>query len=102
MNTHNPAHAGQLIAEWLDGLKEGGQPVSITVESEPLEPRPCCWKLRHAANFLPERIHSKVLTLTRCIHKTCWLRRGGVRSACVQNTHAQRRPNACPDDQVDP
>ncbi len=30
MNMHNPAHAGQLIAEWLDGLKENDQAISIT------------------------------------------------------------------------
>ncbi|MEC7120380.1 MAG: HigA family addiction module antitoxin [Pseudomonadota bacterium] len=30
MNMHSPAHAGQLIAEWLDGLKDEGTPISIT------------------------------------------------------------------------
>ena len=30
MNMHNPAHAGQLIVEWLDGLKHNGQSISVT------------------------------------------------------------------------
>ncbi|GAC1378270.1 MAG: HigA family addiction module antitoxin [Aquirhabdus sp.] len=30
MNMHNPAHAGQLIQEWLDGLKSEGTPVTVT------------------------------------------------------------------------
>ena len=30
MNMHNPAHAGQLIVEWLDGLKRNGQSISVT------------------------------------------------------------------------
>ena len=34
MNMHNPAHAGQLIADWLDGLKESGQSISITQLAE--------------------------------------------------------------------
>ena len=34
MNMHNPAHAGQLIADWLDGLKESGQQISITQLAE--------------------------------------------------------------------
>lgn len=29
MNMHNPAHAGQLIVEWLDGLKHNGQSISV-------------------------------------------------------------------------
>jgi plasmid maintenance system antidote protein VapI len=27
---YNPAHAGQLVQEWLDGLKEEGTPVTVT------------------------------------------------------------------------
>ena len=27
---HNPAHVGQLIVEWLDGLKHNGQSISVT------------------------------------------------------------------------
>lgn len=27
---HNPSHAGQLIQEWLDGLKENDTPVTVT------------------------------------------------------------------------
>lgn len=30
MNMHNPAYAGQLIVEWLDGFKRNGQSISIT------------------------------------------------------------------------
>ncbi|HNG47320.1 MAG TPA: HigA family addiction module antitoxin [Agitococcus sp.] len=30
MNMHNPAHAGQLVQEWLDGLKEEGTPITLT------------------------------------------------------------------------
>jgi addiction module HigA family antidote len=30
MNMHNPAHACQLITEWLDGLKHDGQSISVT------------------------------------------------------------------------
>ncbi len=30
MNMHNPAHAGQLIQEWLDGLKSEGTPITVT------------------------------------------------------------------------
>jgi addiction module HigA family antidote len=30
MNMHNPAHAGQLVQEWLDGLKSEGTPVTVT------------------------------------------------------------------------
>ena len=37
MNMHNPAHAGQLIAEWLEGLKENGQAVSITQLAERIQ-----------------------------------------------------------------
>jgi len=37
MNMHNPAHAGQLIAEWLEGLKENGQSVSITQLAERIQ-----------------------------------------------------------------
>jgi addiction module HigA family antidote len=31
---HNPAHAGQILAEWLDGLKENNTPISITELAE--------------------------------------------------------------------
>lgn len=37
MNMHNPAHAGQLIAEWLEGLKENEQAVSITQLAERIQ-----------------------------------------------------------------
>ncbi|MEY4516030.1 MAG: hypothetical protein RL180_376, partial [Pseudomonadota bacterium] len=37
MNMHNPAHAGQLITEWLEGLKDNGQPVSITQLAERIQ-----------------------------------------------------------------
>lgn len=48
MNMHNPAHAGQLIAEWLDGLKEGGQPVSITQLAERIQiTRPMLSRIIH-------------------------------------------------------
>lgn len=30
MNMHNPVHAGQLIVEWLDGLKRNRQSISVT------------------------------------------------------------------------
>jgi antitoxin HigA-1 len=30
MNMHNPAHAGQLVQEWLDGLKEEGTAITLT------------------------------------------------------------------------
>ena len=30
MTMYNPAHAGQLVQEWLDGLKEEGTPVTVT------------------------------------------------------------------------
>lgn len=48
MNMHNPAHAGQLITEWLEGLKDTAQPVSITQ--------------------LAERIHITRAMLSRIIH----------------------------------
>lgn len=34
---HNPAHAGQLILEWLDGLKEIGTPITITQLAERIQ-----------------------------------------------------------------
>ena len=30
MTMYNPAHAGQLVQEWLNGLKDEGTPVTIT------------------------------------------------------------------------
>lgn len=30
MNMYNPAHAGQLVQEWLDGLKEDGTSITLT------------------------------------------------------------------------
>jgi len=27
---YNPAHAGELVSEWLDGLKEEGQTITVT------------------------------------------------------------------------
>ena len=30
MTMYNPAHAGQLVQEWLNGLKDDGTPVTIT------------------------------------------------------------------------
>jgi addiction module HigA family antidote len=27
---YNPAHAGELVSEWLDGLKEEGQAITVT------------------------------------------------------------------------
>ena len=30
MMMNNPAHAGELVSEWLDGLKEEGQAITIT------------------------------------------------------------------------
>lgn len=37
MNMHNPAHAGMLIREWLEGLQENGTPVSITQLAERIQ-----------------------------------------------------------------
>lgn len=34
---HNPAHAGMLISEWLEGLQENGTPVSITQLAERIQ-----------------------------------------------------------------
>lgn len=31
---HNPAHAGELISEWLEGLTEQGHPVTISKLAE--------------------------------------------------------------------
>lgn len=36
-NMHNPAHAGELIAEWLDGLKDEGTPVTVTQLAERIQ-----------------------------------------------------------------
>ena len=30
MNMHNPAHAGQLVAEWLGSLKHNGRSIGVT------------------------------------------------------------------------
>ena len=30
MTMYNPAHAGELVSEWLDGLKEEGQAITVT------------------------------------------------------------------------
>ena len=30
MTMYNPAHAGELVSEWLDGLKEEGQTITVT------------------------------------------------------------------------
>ena len=34
MMMHNPAHAGELVSEWLDGLKDEGQAITITELAE--------------------------------------------------------------------
>lgn len=34
MMMNNPAHAGELVAEWLEGLKEEGQLITITELAE--------------------------------------------------------------------
>ena len=34
MMMNNPAHAGELVSEWLDGLKEEGQAITITELAE--------------------------------------------------------------------
>lgn len=30
MTMYNPAHAGELVSEWLDSLKEEGQTITVT------------------------------------------------------------------------
>ena len=37
MMMNNPAHAGELISEWLDGLKEEGQAITITELAERIQ-----------------------------------------------------------------
>lgn len=37
MMMNNPAHAGELIAEWLDGLKAEGQVITITELAERIQ-----------------------------------------------------------------
>ncbi|WP_218821788.1 HigA family addiction module antitoxin [Staphylococcus aureus] len=34
---NNPAHAGELVSEWLDGLKEEGQAITITELAERIQ-----------------------------------------------------------------
>ncbi|MHA3053509.1 HigA family addiction module antitoxin [Acinetobacter sp. ANC 4640] len=45
---NNPAHAGELISEWLDGLKEEGQVVTITELAERIQvTRPLLSRIIH-------------------------------------------------------
>ena len=37
MMMNNPAHAGELVSEWLDGLKEEGQAITITELAERIQ-----------------------------------------------------------------
>lgn len=48
MMMNNPAHAGELISEWLDGLKEEGQVVTITELAERIQvTRPLLSRIIH-------------------------------------------------------
>lgn len=37
MMMNNPAHAGELVSEWLNGLKEEGQAITITELAERIQ-----------------------------------------------------------------
>lgn len=37
MMMNNPAHAGELVSEWLDGLREEGQAITITDLAEHIQ-----------------------------------------------------------------
>lgn len=48
MMMNNPAHAGELISEWLDGLKEEGRVVTITELAERIQvTRPLLSRIIH-------------------------------------------------------
>ncbi|MFT4020058.1 MAG: HigA family addiction module antitoxin [Acinetobacter sp.] len=34
---HNPAHPGEIVTEWLEGLKEEGQQITITELAERIQ-----------------------------------------------------------------
>lgn len=48
MMMNNPAHAGELIAEWLDGLKEDGRAITVTELAERIQvTRPLLSRIIH-------------------------------------------------------